>query len=129
MVVLMGRVRPRLLACLVFGITTAGFPLPPPQPSTSGNVRVVEMTAERFRFTPSQVRVPAGTRLEIRLRSDDTIHGFHIVGTDIDIEIPKRGRGLATVIFEPAAGRYTFQCVRVCGAGHGFMRGEIIATE
>lgn len=89
--------------------------------------RVIEIAAERFAFTPSEIRVKAGTRLEIRLQSDDTAHGFHIVGTDVDIELPKRGRGVATVHFQPEAGRYTFECSRICGAGHEFMRGVIIA--
>jgi cytochrome c oxidase subunit 2 len=91
------------------------------------DTRVIEIAAERFTFTPSEIRVKAGTRLEIRLESDDTAHGFHIVGTDVDIELPKRGRGVATVNFQPQAGRYTFECSRVCGAGHEFMRGVIIA--
>jgi cytochrome c oxidase subunit II len=91
--------------------------------------KVIEITAERFTFTPSEIRVKAGTRLEIRLQSDDTAHGFRIVGTDVDVELPKRGRGVATVTFQPQAGRYTFECSQVCGAGHEFMRGVIIATE
>ena len=97
--------------------------------SAQGDQRaqVVEITAERFSFTPSEIRVKAGTRLEIRLRSEDTAHGFHIVGTDIDLELAKRGRGVKTVMFEPAAGRYTFECSQLCGAGHEFMRGVIIA--
>ena len=85
------------------------------------DARVIDIAAERFAFTPSEIRVKAGTRLEIRLQSDDTAHGFHIVGTDVDIELPKRGRGVATVNFQPQAGRYTFECSRVC------MRGVIIA--
>lgn len=89
--------------------------------------QVVEITAERFTFTPSEIRVKAGTHLEIRLRSEDTAHGFRIVGTDIDLELAKRGRGVKTVTFEPAAGRYTFECSQLCGAGHEFMRGVIIA--
>ena len=91
------------------------------------DARVIDIAAERFAFTPSEIRVKAGMRLEIRLQSDDTAHGFHIVGTDVDIELPKRGRGVATVNFQPQAGRYTFECSRVCGAGHEFMRGVIIA--
>jgi cytochrome c oxidase subunit 2 len=91
------------------------------------DARVIDIAAERFAFTPSEIRVKAGTRLEIRLQSDDTAHGFHIVGTDVDIELPKRGRGVATVNFQPQAGRYTFECSRVCGAGHEYMRGVIIA--
>lgn len=97
--------------------------------SARGQAQVVEITAERFTFTPSEVRVKAGMPVEFRLRSDDTDHGFSIVGTNVRVTIPKRGRGVATVTFEPAAGRYTFECSEICGAGHAFMRGTIIAEE
>jgi cytochrome c oxidase subunit 2 len=93
------------------------------------DTQVIEISAERFSFNPSEIRVKAGTRLEIRLTSEDTMHGFRILGTDIDLELPKRGRGVASVMFQPSAGRYTFECSRLCGAGHSFMRGVIIATE
>ena len=67
--------------------------------------------------------------LELRLTSDDTIHGFRLVGpggAGTDVAIPKRGRGDVRVRFEASTpGRYTFECSRVCGAGHGFMRGTV----
>jgi cytochrome c oxidase subunit 2 len=90
----------------------------------------VQVSAERFQFTPSEIRVPAGVPLEITLSSEDTDHGFHVPGTDINVRIPKRNRGTITVTF-PAAkpGRYAFQCSHVCGAGHSFMRGSIVVTE
>jgi cytochrome c oxidase subunit 2 len=95
-----------------------------------GSEEAVDVTAERFSFTPSEIRVKSGTRLQIRLRSDDTDHGFRIPGTEIDIRIPKRNRGTTTVTFEATKpGRYAFQCSHVCGAGHSFMRGEIVVTE
>ena len=90
--------------------------------------QVVEIFVERFSFTPSEFRVKAGAPVEIRLRSDDTDHGFRIVGTDINVAIPKRGKGVATVTFvPPQPGRYVFECSKLCGAGHGFMRGTLIA--
>jgi cytochrome c oxidase subunit II len=98
-----------------------------PETNAAQESRVVEITAERFSFTPSEIKVKAGTPLEIRLRSDDTAHGFRIIGTDVNVELPKRGRGIATVTFEPKPGRYTFECSQLCGAGHEFMRGVIIA--
>jgi cytochrome c oxidase subunit 2 len=92
------------------------------------NAQVIEITVERFSFTPSEFRVKAGAPVEIRLRSDDTDHGFRILGTDINITIPKRGKGVATVRFQPpSAGRYVFECSKLCGAGHSFMRGTLIA--
>ena len=90
--------------------------------------QVVDIFVERFSFTPSEFRVNAGAPVEIRLRSDDTDHGFRIVGTDVNVTIPKRGKGIATVTFvPPQPGKYVFECSKLCGAGHAFMRGTLIA--
>ena len=110
-------------------VSAAATPSPRPAPQAEGPTQVVEITAERFSFSPSEIRTKAGTTLQIRLRSDDTAHGFKIVGTDVNVELPKRGRGVVTVTFVPKAGRYTFECSNLCGAGHDFMRGTIVASE
>jgi cytochrome c oxidase subunit II len=108
-----------VLFCGIFLIAAAA-PVNQPAP------RVVLVTAERFAFTPSDVTVPVGTEIEFRLKSEDTSHGFRILGHPVEIAIPKRGRGEATVRFSPSApGRYVFECSRMCGAGHSFMRGTI----
>lgn len=92
--------------------------------------QTVEVLAERFTFTPSEIKTTVGTTLEIRLESNDTSHGFRIIGTDVNIEIPKRGRGTTTVTFKAEkAGRYTFECSQLCGAGHSFMRGVIVVAD
>ena len=93
------------------------------------DVQVVRVSAERFAFTPSEVRVQTGRLVRIELRSEDTAHGFRILGTDIDVDIPKRSRGVAIVEFEPTEGTYTFECSHLCGAGHSFMRGSIIVSK
>jgi cytochrome c oxidase subunit 2 len=126
MVVLMRIILHSLLVVLLVMLGGAPASLQDaPAPAT----RIIEISVERFSFTPSSIRVKAGTRLELRLRSEDTAHGFHIIGTDIDVQLPKRGQGTATVVFEPQVGRYTFECSQLCGAGHEFMRGVIIATD
>lgn len=90
--------------------------------------RVVEIVAERFTFTPSRVLVPVGATLEIRVRSEDTSHGFRIVGGR-NVIVPKRRFGEAVVVFEAVEpGEYRFECSKLCGAGHHFMTGEIIVT-
>jgi cytochrome c oxidase subunit 2 len=111
------------------GLSRIGHAVSGSSRTNAQDTQVIEISAERFSFNPSEIRVKAGTRLEIRLTSEDTMHGFRILGTDIDLELPKRGRGVASVMFQPSAGRYTFECSRLCGAGHSFMRGVIIATE
>ena len=95
-----------------------------------GERRVVRILAERFSFTPSEIRVPRGVTLELRIRSDDTMHGFRIVGRNVNLLVPKRRQGEAVVVFEAtAAGRYEFECSRLCGAGHNFMRGAIVVED
>ena len=92
--------------------------------------REVAIVAERFRFTPSEVRVPLGTSLRLRIRSHDTMHGFRILGKGVNILIPKRRQGEVVVHFEATeAGRFEFECSRLCGAGHNFMRGAIVVLD
>ena len=111
-----------IAAALVLSVRAHSQTPPPAQ--------TVEVTAERFAFQPSEITVPVGTTLTVVLKSDDTTHGFRIKGEGVNVQIPKRGRGTVTATFTPAkAGKYTFECSRVCGAGHGFMRGTIVAVE
>jgi cytochrome c oxidase subunit 2 len=96
------------------------------QPQT-GSPRVIEITAERFEFWPSEISIAEGEEVELRIRSDDTLHGFRIVGMGVNLMVPKRGKGEAvTRLVGTRPGRYTFECSRMCGAGHNFMRGELI---
>src|ERR1700741_50909 len=89
--------------------------------------RVIEITAERFQLWPSEVVVREGEEVELRLRSDDTIHGFRILGSGTNLQVPKPGHRAATARFMGSRpGRYTFECNRLCGAGHDFMRGVIV---
>jgi cytochrome c oxidase subunit II len=89
--------------------------------------RVVHITAERFSFTPSEIRVEPDEEIELRIHSEDTAHGFRLIGTTVAGIVPKRGKGELSITFRPAnAGRYTFECSRMCGAGHDFMRGVLI---
>jgi cytochrome c oxidase subunit II len=119
-----------VVACVVVAPAVArhgGHPVPPQAAAGQANPRkTVDVVAERFLFTPSEITVDRGATLEIRLTSEDTDHGFRIIGTDIDVTIPKRGRGEAVVSFDAKeAGDYTFECSQICGAGHSFMRGRI----
>ncbi|HEY7289974.1 MAG TPA: cupredoxin domain-containing protein [Vicinamibacterales bacterium] len=117
-------------AAMVF-LTELRMAVPSASVCASGSMqnerKVVHMLAERFRFSPDEVRVKVGTTIEFRLESDDTDHGFRIIGTDIERVIPKRGRGNIVVSFTPdQAGRYDFECSKLCGAGHNFMHGVIV---
>ena len=92
--------------------------------------REIRVTAERFSFSPSRIEIDPGEEVEIRIKSDDTSHGFRIVGTETNVTIPKRGKGdIVVPIKFDKPGRYVFECSRMCGAGHNFMRGELVVRE
>lgn len=119
----------RLLAVVPI-LFLAGLPAHSSGGGQAPSPRVIEINAERFQFWPSIVIVREGEEVELRLRSDDTIHGFRIVGAGTNLEIPKRGHGYAMTRFTGSRpGRYTFECNRLCGAGHNFMRGVIIVRS
>jgi cytochrome c oxidase subunit II len=126
MVVLMKTLCTRSRLLLLLGVVAAAA-AGSSSHAAAAQAERMEIVAERFSFSPSEFRVKAGAPIEIILRSDDTDHGFRILDTDVNVRIPKRGKGPLTVMFQPPApGRYTFECSHVCGAGHAFMRGTII---
>jgi cytochrome c oxidase subunit II len=99
----------------------------PQDPSpASQTLKVIRVSAERFAFTPSEITVEKGTTIEFHLTSDDTDHGFRIIGTDVDAEIPKRRRGETVVKYiADTAGSFIIECSRPCGAGHTAMRATL----
>ena len=98
-----------------------------PQALKPSSPRVVRVTAERFAFTPAEIVVERGTVIEFHLTSDDTDHGFRIVGTEVNAEIPKRRRGETVIRYvADTEGRFVIECSRPCGAGHTAMRAMLV---
>lgn len=123
MVVLMAR---HLVIVLVLLVVAASAPGASRQ-SQGTPPRIIEVSAERFEFWPSEIRIRTDEVVELRVRSADTVHGFRIDGVGVNLIVPKRGKGdaVATLSGTPA-GRYTIECSRLCGAGHHFMRATLI---
>jgi cytochrome c oxidase subunit II len=93
----------------------------------SSSPRVIRVSAERFAYTPSEITVEKGTVIEFHLTSQDTDHGFRIIGTEVDVQIPKRRRGETVVKFTAdTVGRFIIECSRPCGAGHTAMRATLV---
>ena len=127
------RKRTSKLLVLVVSLLLSGLLLSASRPQlgadgTSQNrTRRVHVVAERFSFTPSEIKVKLGTTLVIELSSEDTVHGFRIAAAGVDARIPARGRGEIEVQLEAREpGRYVFECSRACGAGHTLMRGTVV---
>lgn len=101
-----------------------------PQDLKTLGPRVIRVSAERFAFTPSEITVEKGTVIEFHLTSEDTDHGFRIVGTDVSVEIPKRRRGETVVKYvADTEGRFVIECSRPCGAGHTSMRALLVVKQ
>lgn len=123
MVVLMAR---RLLVVLVLLVVAVSAP-GAMRRSQGASPRVIEVTAERFEFWPTEIRIKSNEVVELRIRSADTMHGFRIDGAGVNLIVPKRGKGDAVVTLSGTPpGRYTIECSRMCGAGHHFMRASLI---
>ena len=89
--------------------------------------KIIRVSAERFAYSPSEITVEKGTVIEFHLTSDDTDHGFRILGTEVDVQIPKRRRGERVVTYTAdTVGRFIIECSRPCGAGHTSMRATLV---
>jgi cytochrome c oxidase subunit 2 len=108
----------------------------------SGNVQVIEVTAKKYDFTPSPIRVKQGTKVELKITATDRSHGFKIS------EFPEgqsKGTSPGLVFSSPqdclkleenktqtieflaqTAGTYPFRCCVHCGWHHGAMKGVLI---
>ena len=115
------------LALCVFLATPAGTRADVTITSSQDEVKVIRVSAERFAYTPSEIVVEKGTTIEFHLTSDDTDHGFRIVGTDVNAAIPKRRRGETVVKYvADQEGTFVIECSRPCGAGHTAMRATLV---
>lgn len=104
--------------------------------------QVIEMTAKKYEFSPSPVRVKAGTNVQLRITALDRTHGFKIsLHRDGSGEKSNPGlifssnqdcfkleKGIATVVQFVARtpGTYSFHCCDRCGLGHGGMKGQLV---
>ncbi len=81
--------------------------------------------AEAGGWSPSTFKAKAGEPLELRLTSDDVVHGFAVgqmemEGVDV---LPGKVTDITLTFEKP--GTYTFFCTRWCGVNHWRMRGTI----
>jgi heme/copper-type cytochrome/quinol oxidase subunit 2 len=108
-------------------------------------VKVIEMTAKKYEYSPNELHVKKGTRVQLKIHALDRTHGFKIgpypEGADQS--------GPPGLRFDPAqdnwkiekdqeraiqfvaerVGTYPFKCSVFCGLGHGGMKGKLIVEE
>lgn len=80
----------------------------------------VVMTMQVFSFTPSEIEVPKGATVHFTLTSKDVVHGFQIVGTNVNAMVmPGHIQKITQKFDQP--GSYLVLCNEYCGAGHQAM--------
>jgi cytochrome c oxidase subunit 2 len=113
-----------------------------PSSAQSAAPRVIEISAKKYEFTPSEVHVKKGEKVELKVHSEDETHGVKLdlfpAGTkdksapglvfDQPDENGKVSKGVDQVLDFTAqtTGTYDFKCAKICGMGHGKMKGSLI---
>jgi cytochrome c oxidase subunit 2 len=80
----------------------------------------VVMTLAAFSFNPSNIEIPAGATVHFTLTSKDVIHGFQVVGTNLNAMVMPGHIQKITQKFDKP-GEYLVLCNEYCGTGHQYM--------
>ena len=87
--------------------------------------RIIEMTAQHYRFEPDVLHVNAGTLVTLKITSIDGTHGFELGAYGID-ETLDENRTKVVEFYAAEKGEYSFKCSHFCGIGHFGMNGKVI---
>ena len=92
------------------------------------SIEVHARMAEEGGWLPGDLTAVAGEPLQLRLVSDDVVHGFAVGQSDAPaLDLPP-GQVVETTLMFDQPGTYTYYCTRWCGLGHWRMRGTITVT-
>jgi cytochrome c oxidase subunit II len=90
-------------------------------------VRVIEVRAKKFVFTPKHIELRRGEPVEFRLTTEDAFMGFSVpeLGVRADIVPGKTGELRLT---PQTTGTFDFLCDVFCGDKHEEMQGQIVVS-
>ncbi len=94
-------------------------------PCLAAQERVIQVTAEKFKFTPAVIELKLGEAVVLELTSLDRKHGFQVPDLSVD-ETIEPGKITRVRIAPTKAGTFPFHCDIFCGSGHEEMTGEIV---
>jgi cytochrome c oxidase subunit 2 len=88
--------------------------------------QLVKLVAQRFHYTPNELRVKAGVPVLLELSALDFVHGFNLPDLKLRADLPP-GRVVQLRFTLDKPGNYDFLCDNFCGDEHETMNGRIIA--
>jgi heme/copper-type cytochrome/quinol oxidase subunit 2 len=136
------------IATRVFSLFLAfGFPVAVGLASSNAisqadqNAQVIEVTAKKYEWNPSPIRVKLG-KVQLKISTLDRAHGFKISlypdGTPTTgdpglvfaskedcFKIDKDSPAVVEFVAR-TRGTYSFKCCTHCGLGHGGMKGQLV---
>jgi heme/copper-type cytochrome/quinol oxidase subunit 2 len=105
-------------------------------------VQTIDLTAKKYEFAPSTIRVKQGTRVQLKIRAIDHAHGFKISEMPDGVDTKgnpglvfasaqgctkiEEGKSETVEFVAQTSGRYAFRCCVHCGWHHRGMKGELI---
>jgi len=132
-----------VLALAVFALISSAGPASWAQSSSPGEaVQVITVTAKKYEFDPSPIRVKQGTKVRLSISASDHAHGFKIspfpegaeksgepglvFSSPQDCTKIEKGQTATVEFVAQKAGTYPFRCCTVCGFHHRAMKSELI---
>jgi len=88
----------------------------------------VYVVAQQFLYRPDPIVVPAGSEVTFHVTSQDVMHGFQLVGTNVNTMVTPGQIAVLTVEFDDPA-EYGVVCNEYCGGGHHTMAGMVEVVE
>jgi len=130
----------------VAGLAVALLAQQPAGGATPGSpAQVIEITAKKYEYSPSEIRVKKGTKVQLKVRALDRSHGmeFELYPEGADKSGPQglvftpeqknykleKGEERVIEFVAERPGTYSFKCSVFCGFGHRGMRGKLIVEE
>jgi len=116
---------------LLAGVCEIGLVAVPPMINLTlakENTKVIEITAKKYDFSPSQITLKKGEPVILRLLSSDRVHGFMSRPLKIDTDISP-GKATDVAITPATAGNFTVICDHYCGTGHGNMKMKVAVVN
>jgi len=80
--------------------------------------------AMMWEFEPAELEFPRGSTVDLYLTSDDVLHGFQILGTNVNLMAVPGAVNYARVRFDEP-GEYRIVCHEFCGSEHHDMMARI----